>query len=156
MSDQARILPISSHIGYKQPHEIPLMSGGGDGGGPVDLDTQNYIDAKTEATRAQNDARFAEVMSKLESIDRTTAKSWTIYASAGALFLGALAVWAIMGDRFDGGVQVASVTSDQAARTEILAKNNAESIAELTKNTNAILRVIELKSDAEEDTQESD
>jgi len=46
-----------------------LKTGGGGGTfDGMDPGTKDYIDAKTEATRAQNDARFAEVLGEMKAI----------------------------------------------------------------------------------------
>lgn len=43
----------------------PSREGTGTLGLPVDANTKDYLDAKVDAVKAQNDARFAEVMSAL-------------------------------------------------------------------------------------------
>lgn len=92
--------------------------GGGDsrGGRGVDSETQRYVDLKTEATRAQNDARFAEVRSDLAAIGAkldSAPSRWTVVGAAVSLFLGLLAVLAFAGDRFDGGMSAADLVVQQ-------------------------------------------
>jgi len=80
--------------------------GGGSGGNGMEI--KDYIDAQDDKTRAQNDARFAEVIARLETISATMigqrqfwAAAFTgIVATAGII----LAALAISGDRFDGGL----------------------------------------------------
>ncbi len=45
-----------------------IYRGGRGGGHGVDAETQRYVDAKVETVKAQNDARFVEVMSALGGI----------------------------------------------------------------------------------------
>lgn len=42
--------------------------GGGGGSGTVHIPMKEYVDAQDQKTRAQNDARFAEVLSELKGI----------------------------------------------------------------------------------------
>ena len=52
------------------PHGGAGQSGaGGSGGGTVDVTMKEYVDAQDAKTRAQNDARFAEVLAGLNKID---------------------------------------------------------------------------------------
>lgn len=116
--------------------------GSGSGGGLfVDAETKNYLDAKVDAVKAQNDARFAEVRSGLDNvlaqisiisskIDDKPSLAWLI----GVGFAGVLAIVALLafgGDRFDGGVQVQSSVSETAVRTSIIAEENARQITRI-------------------------
>lgn len=57
-SDQGELTDQGAqHINARKMH-----FGGGDGGGGMDTTNREYIDAKIDAVRAQNDARFSEVM----------------------------------------------------------------------------------------------
>lgn len=102
----------------------------GNGGGSVDPETKNYLDAKVDAVKAQNDARFAEVLGKLDGLAvRLDAMPrpvgfWQLaglIVSAMALGLTMLALFA---DRFDGGL-AASAIKDQIA-TEQDARNTQQ------------------------------
>ena len=80
----------------------------GNGGGSVEVPLKDYVDAQDEKTRAQNDARFADIMAELRGI-RESSVSWrgvwgaaaTTIAALTGIILGTLA---IAGDRFDGGL----------------------------------------------------
>ncbi len=80
---------------------------------------REYTDAKMETVRAQNDARFAEVMAKLEIMSRTSITKRELWAATGtsiAAILGViLAVLAFAGDRFDAGIGFSSQVAEQAA-----------------------------------------
>jgi hypothetical protein len=84
----------------------------------VDTETKNYLDAKVDAVRAQNDARFAEVLSKIGALHPATWQQ-NVAIAVGAVGLG-LAALALAGDRFDGGLAASSlldkVTAEQAVR----------------------------------------
>lgn len=92
---------------------------GGNGGGSVDAETKNYVDARTEATRAENDKRFSQILDKLDGLPSKNSQTVTILGAAGALFLGLLAVLAFAGDRFDGGM---SASTDAAVSKEVISE----------------------------------
>lgn len=89
----------------------------------TDVTAKDYIDARSDAVRAQNDARFSEVLTEIRSlsvkIDHVpTTRSMIVttlsgIAGATALFLGILA---FAGDRFDGGVSLAEQQQQQIER----------------------------------------
>lgn len=83
----------------------------GGGGGGSGMEIKDYIDAQDEKTRAQNDARFAEVIARLETISTTMMKQvWGATLSGVAATVGIiLAALAISGDRFDGGIAASSL-----------------------------------------------
>ena len=94
-------------------------TGGGGGGNNVDSETKNYVDAKTEATRAENDKRFSQILDKLDGLPSKNSQTVTILGAAGALFLGLLAVLAFAGDRFDGGM---SASTDAAVSQAVISE----------------------------------
>lgn len=51
--------------------QIPTVYGGGSGGGDskVDAETKRYVDSEGRAVRAQNDARFAEVLAGIDKVN---------------------------------------------------------------------------------------
>ena len=82
-----------------------------------------YVDAKAEATRAQNDARFAEILARLDRMPSNWSMAGMIAAATATIFGGLLAVLAFGGDRFDGGVQAASASIRQAIEASIEAED---------------------------------
>lgn len=103
---------------------------GGRGGPPVDTETQRYVDAKTEATRAQNDARFSEVINgistlstRIEGLPSAKSQFVAIVTTGAAIFLGLIAVLAFAGDRFDGGM---SASTDGAVAREIISEQSKD------------------------------
>lgn len=100
----------------------------------MDSITKAYIDANDETTRAQNDARFTEVITgidklsaKIEGLPSKNSQTVTILGAAGALFLGVLAVLAFAGDRFDGGMSA----STDAAVSQLVISEMDEKIDKL-------------------------
>lgn len=105
----------------KEGARVSVSIGGGGGGSVVDEETRRYVEAKSEATRAQNDARFAEVLSEIHSTNtKLVAKfdllteriaairpaTWqqvAVVVFAG--FTAALTVMAIASSSFVGGFQ---------------------------------------------------
>ena len=57
-------------------------SGGSDGGGTMEDDVRIYVDAQDDKTRAQNDARFAEVLAELRIIGQTAASGRSVWGAA--------------------------------------------------------------------------
>ncbi|WP_187430020.1 hypothetical protein ROLI_026570 [Roseobacter fucihabitans] len=96
-------------------------AGSGGGGFEVDAETKNYLDAKVEAVKAQNDARFSEVITKLDSfngkLDSFNPVSWQqqagiaitgIVVTIGLVF----SVLAYASDRFDSGIGAMGAIDD--------------------------------------------
>lgn len=86
--------------------ESSTFGGGSGGGPPVDSETKNYLDAKVETVSAQNDARFAQILARLDAMNPAT---WQQNAGVvfGGLFVGIGLVFGILAfasDRFDSGV----------------------------------------------------
>lgn len=87
------------------------------------VSTQAYIDRSMDAVRAQNDARFAEVLSEIRDIRgliSSKPSTWqlvaTVFAGAATILGVALAALSYGGDRFDGGVGVADQRYEQIQR----------------------------------------
>lgn len=104
----------------------------------MDPGTQHCVDAKTEATRAQNDARFAEILARLErapTIDElrklvVTTAITTILTLIAAM----IALFAFGADRFSGGMTAASLIYDQSAEARTMAIENAKNIREMRED----------------------
>ena len=84
-------------------------SGGAGGGehGSLEISMKDYIDAQDEKTRAQNDAQFVRIGSKLDNL-----KVPSIGQIAGIIFVAVGFVFAILAyasDRFDGGLSASSM-----------------------------------------------
>lgn len=74
----------------------------------MDSETKNYLDAKVDAVKAQNDARFTEVLSEIRMIK--PGATWQQFA--GLLFGAVTFVFAILAfssDRFDGGLSAIAI-----------------------------------------------
>lgn len=85
--------------------------------------TKDYIDRSMDAVRAQNDARFAEVLSEIRDIRgliSSKPSTWqlvaTVFAGAATILGVALAALSYGGDRFDGGVNLADQRQEQIQR----------------------------------------
>lgn len=122
-------------------------AGGGDGGGTVEEDVRAYIDANVEKTRAQNDARFADVLAELRSI-RESSVSWRgLWAAAGTTIVSilglGLAFLSYASDRFDGGL-----TAGALDRPVIQAQERRD--AEQDRKLDQILKAVERIGDKPE------
>lgn len=108
------------------PAEVEGVSfsdgGGGNGGDGVDTDTKNYLDAKVDAVKAQNDARFSEVLSGISRVSErvsniATPMTWQQHAlttaSVGLVLLGVVfAALSYASDRFDGGISASGLLDE--------------------------------------------
>lgn len=90
-----------------------------------EVTTKDYIDSKVDAVRAQNDARFAEVIgridglsAKLDHLPSTGAMIVTAVTSALAVVGIVLAAMSYGGDRFDGGIGLADQRQEQLVRDQ--------------------------------------
>lgn len=90
-------------------------NGSGGGGPPVDTETKNYLDAKVDAVRAQNDARFAQVLARLDAMNPATWwQNAVVAATAVVALIGILlTVLSFASDRFDSGVSAMGAIEEQ-------------------------------------------
>ena len=127
----------------------------------MDSETKNYVDARTEATRSQNEAQFARIMAKLEGSPTseelrkalTAQRNW-IVGSAIALFTAFVTVLAFGGDRFDSGVAAATLafeSSEEARKNSEEARENSEEAREIAgdnrKDIQEIKGVLEIMTE---------
>ena len=88
------------------------MSGGTGGDGTITW--KDYVDAQDNQTRAQNEARFAEVLTGIRAVESQVRDKpgvlWLIGVGAAG-FLAVLALLAFGGDRFDGGFNAGNAVS---------------------------------------------
>lgn len=99
--------------------------GGAGGGGVMDSATQAYIDRTMDTVRAQNDARFAEINTKLDKLPDT----WKLVGIVAGGIAAVFGILAFAGDRFDGGMAAGSLEDGlahrNAAAIEALATKDA-------------------------------
>ncbi|MEP0708648.1 MAG: hypothetical protein ABJL17_08970 [Parvibaculum sp.] len=100
------------------------------GGAMSDL-SREELDAKLLATERRMEATEARIESTLKAIPNR----YEFYALLLTVFLGVVAILAWGGDRFDGGVQVATGFAESTIETQQLAKQNAEQIQALTERS---------------------
>ncbi|SET75753.1 hypothetical protein [Paracoccus homiensis] len=92
-----------------------------------EISQKDYIDRSMETVRAQNDARFAEVLGEIrgigqrlqhiESSQLSARQLWGAVLTGAATVLGVmLAALAFGSDRFDGGVGMADQRLEQMQR----------------------------------------
>lgn len=124
--------------------------GDGGGGGPtVDRETKRYVDKSMDTVKAQNDARFAEVIARLDAMNPAT---WV--QNAGVLLGGIVVtlglvfgILAYASDRFDSGVSAMGAIEEQL---DAQRETNADQNARLDR----ILGVLEARSDQSETSPE--
>ena len=105
---------------------------GGTGGEPPAITLREYIDARGDGSKAQNNARFAEVLSRLDSLNATVqhlepVSIWKIVGVAAGAVVALAGLLGIMADRFDGGFAASGVLSGwMAAQSERDAAQDAK------------------------------
>ena len=109
------------------------VSGGGSGGGDSLVTWRDYVDAQDASTRAQNDARFAEVVAKLDAINVPTI--WQIAGVAAVTLATAFAILAYASDRFDGGIAASGLIDRMQ---EVQAERDAAQDIKLDKILEAV------------------
>ena len=127
----------------------------------MDSETKNYVDARTEATRSQNEAQFARIMAKLEGSPTseelrkslTAQRNW-IVGSAIALFTASVTVLAFGGDRFDSGVAAATLAFENSEEAREIADDNRKDIRgikdvleAMTENLRAVVAIVNRKDE---------
>jgi hypothetical protein len=132
------VVPLHT-VGTIDPQPMPDQAAGGGGGGggggfTVDAETQRYVDKSMDAVKAQNDARFSDVIARLDGLKSQydhapTPLSFTQFlvgavSVAGVVLALVFSVLAIAGDRFDGGL-AADAIKDQIA-VEQLARDKTQ------------------------------
>ena len=93
----------------------------------MDTETKNYLDAKVDAVKAQNDARFTEVLSAINRVDERVSHIgspltwWQMVSGAASVSLVVLTIilgiLAFASDRFDGGI-AASGMLDEVSKAQ--------------------------------------
>jgi hypothetical protein len=82
----------------------------------VDAETKIYVDAKMDVVKAQNDASFATVLSRIDILSAkiVNLKPVTlsqIFGVAFSVIVALVGIFGIMADRFDGGIAASSLVS---------------------------------------------
>lgn len=111
----------------------------------MDTETERYVNARMETVKAQNDARFSEVLAELRKIPSTGTLAWMFAGaviSVIGIIIGALAFG---GDRFDGGVQITGVAVEQAVEARNIAKENAEKINGVNDKLDTLIGIMQEK-----------
>ncbi len=116
-------------------HKISYGGGGGTGGGPtMDAETKNYLDAKVDAVKSQNDARFSEVLMKLDGMSAKVdaipkpVGFWALAGMAATAVVALIGILGVMADRFDGGIAAAGVMDQFAIEQQERDQEQSERI----------------------------
>ena len=116
---------VPSSATTRDSESEPTSFSGGSGGGPtVDAETQRFVESKVETIKAQNDARFTEVLSRIDGVaskidhaPKPVTFLQFLLGAAAALGVTLSIVFAVMAyasDRFDGGLAAVAI-KDQIA-----------------------------------------
>lgn len=110
----------------------------------MDAETQRYVDLKTEATRAQNDTRFVEVLTRLDKMPSIWSVGVMFVVSVVSIVGAVLAFLTFGGDRFDGGVGYAANSVQQAVEAREISQDNAARMDELDTKVEAVDRKLDV------------
>ena len=143
-ADPERFAILSADQKLEADREVNATYGGDNGGNGMDI---NYIDAKVDAVRAQNDARFAEILSKLNHIPQTSTLITTVVGTGVSILALFIAVFAFGGDRFDGGVQLTSASVQQAIEAQQIARSNREQVTKLNAKLDTLIDLLKNEID---------
>lgn len=115
----------------------------------MDPGTKYYIDSRDEATRAQNDARFAEVLAKLSqgaTAEGQRKQTVTIVIAAVttgiAIIATMIALLAFGADRFGSGMSAASLIYEQSDDAKRRAEENEGNIKEIRDDLKTLIENI--------------
>lgn len=114
----------------------------------MDTETKNYVDARTEATRAQNDVQFAKVMAKLDQIPtRGDQVKWIVTWTLSVIAI-LVAVLMFGGALFRIGAEATALIFERSNETQQTGEDNAEDIAAikdtLDDNTSTLEEIAEI------------
>ena len=106
----------------KAEMDLPLYSGGGDG---TFIDMEALVNAKIEAAEARTDAKFAQVLAKLDTLTTEVRSSrssiWTAAFAIMGLFLAVVGlVLAVAPSAFSAGVQMREIARDEARAAAVV------------------------------------
>lgn len=136
---------VRHQVGTQEAQSQKANTGGKRGGGTMDSETKTYIDAKTETTKALNDARFADLRADIATLIAkmdAAPTQWTTWSAVGVTVGILLAAFAIAGDRFDGGVGLASLSVQQAEDAKRISTGNSERMDEIDQKLDVLIRLI--------------
>lgn len=117
-----------------------LKTGGGDGtSGDMSL-----VDAKIAAAEARTDTKFAQVLARLDAIEKSTSglrlNVWL--AAATALGLG-IAAMAFGASQFGNGVMVTSAAVQDAAEAKRLSQENTAELKRLSDQIQSFIQAFQ-------------
>ena len=108
----------------------------------MDPGTKYYIDSRDEATRAQNDARFAEVLAKLSQTATADGQRKLAFTTGIAIIAAMIALFAFGADRFGSGMSAASLVYEQSDEASRRAEQNERNIKEIRDDLKTLIESI--------------
>lgn len=143
---------LTDRRGFPPGPGRPAATGGGNGGGmSMDPGTKHYIDSRVEATRAQNDARFAEIMAKLSQAATADGLRNLTITNAIVIIAAMIALFAFGADRFGSGMSAASLIYEQSDEAKRQAAENETNIKEIRDDLKTLIENIGGKNDSAAD-----
>lgn len=100
-------------------------------------------EARIEATEHRIDAALTRMEARISHLPSTWAMIGTTFTASVAIVGLILGVLAFGGDRFDGGVQLASTSAETAARAVLTSEQNARQIESLTQRVDQLLNALQ-------------
>src|SRR5690606_31435671 len=117
--------------------EQSLKSGGGDG----TYFDMTVVDAKIAASEARTDTKFAQVLARLDNIEKSThgIKTTTILTGIAAVGV-TVAVIAFGASQFGNGVMVTSAAVQDAAAAKRISEENASELRALRQEISSFMQ----------------
>lgn len=144
------VIHIAAHGDFSPGSARPEAAGGGNGGGmSMDPGIKHYIDSGDEVTRAQNDARFAEILAKLsqaataEGLRNLTVTMVIAIVATGIGIIGIMiALFAFGADRFGSGMSAATLIYEQSDEAKRRAVENERNIKEIRDDIKMLIETV--------------
>lgn len=144
MNNVTPLRPADDLEHYMPP--APNLKSGGGGG---TFDNMSVIDAKIEAAEARTDTKFAQVLARLDAIEKSTSglrlNVWLAAATALGLAVAAMAFGA---SQFGNGVMVTSAAVQDAAEAKRIAQENADEVRALRQDITTFMQTIQQQRSA--------
>lgn len=123
----------------------PLQFGGGGG----TYNGMDVVDAKIAAAEARTDTKFAQVLSRLDSIEKSTSglrlNTWLAMATGVGLALAAMAFGAT---NFGNGIMVTTAAIQDASDAKRIAAENAAEVKALRTDIQGVIQALQTRQDS--------
>jgi hypothetical protein len=118
-------------------HKSPLVSRDGNG-----MDEKPYIDARIEAVEARTESAIARLETQLSKLPTASVVRGNVWGATAVLAATVIAMFSLWAMGYDSGIQITSVSVEDAIGARQIADQNAEQIEGLNRKMDTILDLI--------------